>query len=36
MMSVDYPEPVELNIQIRTLRNPSDVAGGEIQASAEY
>lgn len=35
-MSVDYPEPVELNTQIRTLRKPSDIAGGEIKTSAVY
>lgn len=34
-MSVDYPEPVELNIQIRTIRKCSDT-GGEIQTSAVY
>lgn len=34
-MSVDYPEPVELNTQIRTLK-PSDTAGGVIQTSAVY
>lgn len=27
-MSVDYPEPVELNTQIRTLRKPSGIAVG--------
>lgn len=35
-MSVDYPEPVEINTQIRTIRKPSDTAGGEIQTSAVY
>lgn len=33
---MEYPEPIELNIWIRTIRKCSDTAGGEIQLSAMY
>lgn len=33
-MSVEYPEPAELNIHIRTVRKCSDAAGREIQQAS--
>jgi len=35
-MSVEHPEPVELNTWIRTIRRCSGTAGGEIRTSAVY